>query len=197
MKKEKNYNVLYESDKKFEDLIEYLDVENDKLAEVIEEEDEEEDLPALDEDIDEDADEPEKLMSEEDLKIESLKIATNIAKLMSDVTTEDILEISKKVADFIRNHEIGQIDSVSNSNDESSDDTDDTVDFDLENDDERSTENAESEETAADAENMLDFDLEDEEPTETSNETKEDENGDDLSDSDDSADDEKKEKSEE
>lgn len=45
-------------------------------------------------------------MTEEDLKIESLKIATNIAKLMSDVTTDDILTIATKVADFIRNHEI-------------------------------------------------------------------------------------------
>jgi len=45
-------------------------------------------------------------MSEEELKIESLKIATNIAKLMSDVVPEDVIKISEKVAEFIRNHEI-------------------------------------------------------------------------------------------
>ena len=41
-------------------------------------------------------------MSDEELKIESLKIATNIGKLMSNVTTEDIVSIAETVAKFIK-----------------------------------------------------------------------------------------------
>lgn len=41
-------------------------------------------------------------MSDEDLKVESLKIATNIGKLMSNVTTEDIVSIAETVAKFIK-----------------------------------------------------------------------------------------------
>lgn len=63
----------------------------------------------LEEELFEDSDDEEKkdVMSDEDLNIESLKIATNVAKLMSGVTTDDILEIAKKISGFIRNHEIG------------------------------------------------------------------------------------------
>ena len=49
----------------------------------------------------------EKKMSDEDLKVEALKIATNIAKLMSNVTAQDVVTIAGTVSDFIRNHEIG------------------------------------------------------------------------------------------
>lgn len=111
-----------------------------------------EDIDEADFELDEDMDEAllvedeeseetgEKLMSEEDLKIESLKIATNIAKLMSDVTTEDIVSIAEKVAGFIRNHEIGSNDNASTeSNDNASeekaedvtDDVADVEDFDM------------------------------------------------------------------
>lgn len=41
-------------------------------------------------------------MSDEELKIEALKIATNIAKLMSNVTPEDIVNIAETVAKFIK-----------------------------------------------------------------------------------------------
>lgn len=63
----------------------------------------------LEDELFEDSDEDGKkdVMSDEDLNIESLKIATNVAKLMSGVTTDDILEIAKKISGFIRNHEIG------------------------------------------------------------------------------------------
>lgn len=44
-------------------------------------------------------------MSDEELKIESLKIATNIGKLMSNVTTEDIVSIAETVAKFIKGGE--------------------------------------------------------------------------------------------
>lgn len=43
-------------------------------------------------------------MSEEKLKIESLKIATNICKLMNNVLPEDIIKTAGKVAEFIRNN---------------------------------------------------------------------------------------------
>lgn len=43
-------------------------------------------------------------MSEEKLKIESLKIATNICKLMNNVFPEDVIKTAGKVAEFIRNN---------------------------------------------------------------------------------------------
>ena len=42
------------------------------------------------------------VMTDEELKIESLKIATNIAKLMSGVTPEDVVNIAETVAKFIK-----------------------------------------------------------------------------------------------
>lgn len=74
-----------------------------------------------DEDVNESAED--KTMTEEELKIESLKIATNIAKLMSDVTTDDIITIADKVSGFIRDHQIGSSDSGSSS-EESSENSD-------------------------------------------------------------------------
>lgn len=73
--------------------------------------------------------ETEKKMTEEELKIESLKIATNIGKLMSDVTPSDIIEISSAVADFIRNHEIGSESKDNDSEDlESNEDEEESED---------------------------------------------------------------------
>lgn len=80
------------------------------------------------EDEDPDAISDDELMTEEELKIESLKIATNIAKLMSDVTPEDILSIANTVSDFIRNHEIGGDNSTEET---SSEDIDEPINFDL------------------------------------------------------------------
>ena len=51
-------------------------------------------------------------MSDEDLKIESLKIATNIGKLMSNVTTEDIVSIAETVAKFIKGSESLTLDNT-------------------------------------------------------------------------------------
>lgn len=45
-------------------------------------------------------------MSGEELRIESLKRAIDIAKLMSDVTVEDVITIATTVADYIQNAEI-------------------------------------------------------------------------------------------
>lgn len=80
------------------------------------------------EDEDPDAISDDEVMTEEELKIESLKIATNIAKLMSDVTPEDILSIANTVSDFIRNHEIGGDTSTEET---STEDIDEPINFDL------------------------------------------------------------------
>lgn len=60
-------------------------------------------------------------MTDEELKIESLKIATNICKLMSNVTTEDIVSIAETVAKFIKG---GEGASLETTNDDSSSDED-------------------------------------------------------------------------
>lgn len=49
--------------------------------------------------------EPDKIPDEE-LRIEALKRAIDIAKLMSNVTTEDIISIAAKVVDYICNTQI-------------------------------------------------------------------------------------------
>ena len=54
--------------------------------------------------------------------------ATNIAKLMSDVTPEDILSIANTVSDFIRNHEIGGDNSTEET---STEDIDEPINFDI------------------------------------------------------------------
>ena len=46
--------------------------------------------------------EPDK-MPAEDLRIEALKRAIDIAKLMSNVTTQDVINIAFKIADYISN----------------------------------------------------------------------------------------------
>ena len=80
------------------------------------------------EDEDPDAISDDEVMTEEELKIESLKIATNIAKLMSDVTPDDILSIANTVSDFIRNHEIGGDNSTEET---STEDIDEPINFDI------------------------------------------------------------------
>ena len=47
-----------------------------------------------------------KSLTDEELKIESLKIATNIAKLLSDVTAQDIVTIAGTVSGFIKNYQV-------------------------------------------------------------------------------------------
>ena len=77
-------------------------------------------------------------MTDEDIKIEALKIATNIAKLMSNVTTEDIVNIAETVAKFIKNSETSTLETVP---DESENPADSEEDFETE--DEESEENSE------------------------------------------------------
>ena len=45
-------------------------------------------------------------MPAEDLRIEALKRAIDIAKLMSNVTTQDVINIASKIADYISNTQI-------------------------------------------------------------------------------------------
>lgn len=45
-------------------------------------------------------------MPAEDLRIEALKRAIDIAKLMSNVTTQDVINIAYKIADYISNTQI-------------------------------------------------------------------------------------------
>lgn len=49
--------------------------------------------------------EPDK-MPTEDLRLEALKRAIDIAKLMSNVTTQDVINIAAKIADYISNTQI-------------------------------------------------------------------------------------------
>lgn len=62
-------------------------------------------------------------MSDEDLKIESLKIATNICKLMNNVLPEDVVAVAEKVADFIKNG-TGELAPDSTSEDETTEESD-------------------------------------------------------------------------
>lgn len=81
-------------------------------------------------------------MSDEDLKIESLKIATNICKLMNDVTPEDIMEVAEKVAKFIKNG--GNLEVSSDTEESTSEEPE--SDFDNDTDDDESTETEDFEE---------------------------------------------------
>jgi len=88
-------------------------------------------------------------MTDEELKIESLKIATNIGKLMSNVTTEDIVSIAETVAKFIKGGEGASLEtSNDNSSDESSDDTEEEAeDFDTNDEDTSDNSGEETDET--------------------------------------------------
>lgn len=71
---------------------------------------------------------PEPPMDEEKLRIESLKIATNVAKLMDNVTPDDIVKIAGMVAEFIRNN------NTPTNVEESTDDFEDGSDIDTDTD---------------------------------------------------------------
>ena len=61
---------------------------------------EDDDAPST-EDI-ENAEKEVKKMTDEEIKIKALKQAVDVAKLMSDVTTDDVIDIAKKLAKFIK-----------------------------------------------------------------------------------------------
>lgn len=57
---------------------------------------------------------PDEPMDEEKLRIESVKLATNMAKLMDNVSPDDIIKLAGMVAEFIRNNRNGDISSNEN-----------------------------------------------------------------------------------
>lgn len=88
-------------------LLDDLNEDDDLDEDELDEDDELSEAELNEDELNEDESSNDSTMSSQEIKVESLKIATNIAKLMSDVTTEDIISIADKVADFIRNHNIG------------------------------------------------------------------------------------------
>jgi hypothetical protein len=79
----------------------------DKDDEFVDEDDFNESLNEADGDNEDN--EPEPPMDEQKLKIEALKLATNVGKLMNNVTPEDIVKIAGMLAEFIRNNQDGNI----------------------------------------------------------------------------------------
>ena len=46
-------------------------------------------------------------VTDEQLRIDSLKIAVKLSRLMNKVTAEDLLEISTKVSSYLKSHQVG------------------------------------------------------------------------------------------
>jgi len=69
-------------------------------------------------------------MTDEELKIEALKIATNIAKLMSNVTPEDIVNIAETVAKFIKGGDTSASLETTEPAEETPEETEEAGDFD-------------------------------------------------------------------
>ena len=67
-------------------------------------------------------------MTDEELKIEALKIATNIGKLMSNVTTDDIVNIAETVAKFIKGGESASLETTTEESSEDNEEDFDTSD---------------------------------------------------------------------
>ena len=112
-----------------------------------------------------DAPKSENPMDEQQLRIESLKIATKISKLFDNVQPSDLLEISDKVYNFIQHqNNSGEYDE----------------NFGLDNQDEENEEENEEQEEQTPEENNndeeIDFDLDDEEEPESKGTEKDEEN---------------------
>lgn len=98
-------------------------------------------------------------MTDEELKIESLKIATNIGKLMSNVTTEDIVSIAETVAKFIKGGEGASLET-SNADSESDEDNDNgETEEDFNTEDEETTEETDEGTSPAAGEDEEDFEI--------------------------------------
>jgi hypothetical protein len=88
-------------------------------------------------------------MTDEELKIEALKIATNIGKLMNNVTTDDIVNIAETVAKFIKgseNNDEASLEFISDddSTEENTADSEESFDTTEENTEENSEEKEEN-----------------------------------------------------
>lgn len=121
---ERDFKKLFENN----DNIDFIDDDNDNFNDGDDELDESDSLNEAEGD---DTTKPEEPMDEEKLRIESLKLATNIAKLMDNVTPDDIIKLAGMVGEFIRNNRNGDISSNENP---FTDDTD-TIDTDTFSDD--------------------------------------------------------------
>lgn len=98
-------------------------------------------------------------MTDEELKIESLKIATNIGKLMSNVTTEDIVSIAETVAKFIKGGEGASLET-SNADSESDEDNDNgETEEDFNTEDEETPEETDEGTSPAAGEDEEDFEI--------------------------------------
>lgn len=98
-------------------------------------------------------------MTDEELKIESLKIATNIGKLMSNVTTEDIVSIAETVAKFIKGGEGASLET-SNADSESAEDNDNgETEEDFNTEDEETPEETDEGTSPAAGEDEEDFEI--------------------------------------
>lgn len=98
-------------------------------------------------------------MTDEELKIESLKIATNIGKLMSNVTTEDIVSIAETVAKFIKGGEGASLET-SNADSESDEDNDNgKTEEDFNTEDEETPEETDEGTSPAAGEDEEDFEI--------------------------------------
>lgn len=64
-------------------------------------------------------------MTDEELKVEALKIATNIGKLMSNVTPDDIVNIAETVAKFIKGGSSASLETTTADKEENFDTTED------------------------------------------------------------------------
>lgn len=102
-------------------------------------------------------------MTDEELKVESLTLATKMAKLMSNVTPDDMFTIAHTIANFIKNHNIGSEYDPDNQfandmfgEDEDEKPTEETIeepeDFDVDFSEEENKENVEPEETEGEKE---------------------------------------------
>jgi hypothetical protein len=85
----------------------FIDEDDEFVDDIDEDDDFNESLNEADGDNDDN--EPEPPMDEQKLKIEALKLATNVGKLMNNVTPEDIVKIAGMLAEFIRNNQDGNI----------------------------------------------------------------------------------------
>ena len=111
-------------------------------------------------------------MDEQQLRIESLKIATKISKLFDNVQPSDLIEMSDKVYNFIQHqNNSGEYDEsygLENQEEETEETPDETEDFEFNDEDENASEEKqegenEKEETSEDneinPEDIFDFEV--------------------------------------
>lgn len=118
-------------------------------------------------------------VTDEQLRVDSLKTAVKLARLMNKVTPEDMLEISTKISAYLKNHQVGtefvpeETPEVPLENDDDTSDDDDVEDVD-DNTSEEASENVEP-----DVEEFI-IDDDDEEPSDEDESEEANESGSDI-----------------